>query len=61
MAKKRKTKDKNETTLPSEARKSIRKLNRFCRTMHKGLALAETNSHDWQDIVGPSRSSSEWP
>ena len=52
MAKKRRTKGKDESTLPIEARKSIRKLSRFCRTMHKGLALAETNSHAWQDIVG---------
>ena len=52
MAKKRKTKGKDDPALPIEERKSIRKLSRFCHTMHKGLVLAETNSHAWQDIVG---------
>ena len=52
MAKKRKMKDKDNPTLPIEQRKSIRRLSRFCRTMHKGLVLAETNDHAWQDIVG---------
>ena len=52
MAKKRKMKDKHEHSLPIETRKSIKKLSRFCRTMHKGLAQAETNDHAWQDIVG---------
>ena len=52
MAKKRKLKDKRSYNLSLEERKSIRRLSRFCRTMHKGLAQAETNDHAWQDIVG---------
>ena len=52
MAKKRKSKDKRSYNLSMEERKSIRRLSRFCRTMHKGLAQAETNDHAWQDIVG---------
>ena len=52
MAKKRKSKDKSSHNLSMEKRKSIRRLSRFCRIVHKGLAQAETNDHAWQDIVG---------
>ena len=52
MAKKRKKKGKTDSTLTAEERKNIKKLSRFCNTMHKGMALAETNSHAWQDIIG---------
>ena len=52
MAKKRKTKGKKEYNVPMEERKSINKLRRFCGTMRKGKAVAEINSHAWQDIVG---------
>ena len=52
MAKKRKKQRKPDPALTDEERKNIRKLTRFCSTMHRGMALAETNSHTWQDIVG---------
>ena len=52
MAKKRKSKDKSSHILSMEERKGIRRLGRFCRTMHRGLVQAETNDQAWQDIVG---------
>ena len=52
MARKRKKQRKIDAALTDEERKRIKKLTRFCSTMHRGMALAETNSHTWQDIVG---------
>ena len=55
MAKKRKMKSKEDATLPIEVRKNIRKLCRFSRSMHRGQAIAETNSHAWHDLVGAAK------
>ena len=52
MAKKRKKQRKIDPALTDEERKRIKKLTRFCSTMHRGMALAETNTHTWADIVG---------
>ena len=52
MAKKRKTKDKNNRILTTEERKGIKRICRFCNTMHRGHVQAETNDQAWQDIVG---------
>ena len=40
MAKKRKKQRKPDPTLTDEERKNIKKLTRFCSTMHRGTALA---------------------
>ena len=54
MARKRKKQSKNEThpALTDEERKRVKKLTRFCTTMHKGMAMAETNARTWADMVG---------
>ena len=52
MAKKRKTKGKKEYNVTKEECKLNNKLRRFCGTLRKGKAVAEINSHTWQDIAG---------
>ena len=52
MAKKRKTEGKSNRSLSWEERKGIRRITRFCNTMQRGRAQANTNDHAWQDIVG---------
>ena len=52
MAKKRKTKGKSHSILTTEERKGIKRVSRFCNTMHRGQVQAETNDQAWQDIVG---------
>ena len=54
MARKRKQKSKTKAdpALTDDERKRIRKLTRFCSTMHRGMAMAETNTHTWADMVG---------
>ena len=54
MARKRKKQSKPKTNpaLTDDERKRIRKLTRFCSTMHRGMAMAETNAHTWADMVG---------
>ena len=52
MARKRKKQCKPNPALTDEERKRLKKLTRFCSTMHRGLAMAETNTHTWADIVG---------
>ena len=52
MARKRKKQCKTDPALTDEERKRIKKLTRFCSTMHRGMAMAETNTHTWADIVG---------
>ena len=55
MARKRKKQCKPNPALTDEERKSIKKLTRFCSTMHRGMAMAETNTSTWADIVGATK------